>query len=63
MIFVARAGNVNTPYPYATAPNVNTQKHRHLCTFYISYSYALSILLRHEILGACERHILDIEYT
>jgi len=46
MIFFTRGGNVNDKPLYFAVSNVNTQKHRHLCTFYISYSYALSIFLR-----------------
>ena len=44
--FFARRGNVNGKQPYFPAPNVNTLNTRPLCTFYISYSYALSMFLR-----------------
>jgi len=47
MIFFARRGNVNDQQPYATAPNVNTQKHLHQSSFYISYTSPVSIVLQH----------------
>jgi hypothetical protein len=49
MIFFARRGNVNDQHPYATAPNVNTQRHLHQSDFYISYTSPISILLRQTI--------------
>ena len=46
MTFFARGGNVNGQHLYATAPNVNTQKHLHQSGFYISYTSLISILLQ-----------------
>jgi len=47
MIFFARGGNVNNQFLYATAPNVNTQRHLRQSDFYISYTSLISILLQH----------------
>jgi hypothetical protein len=47
MTFFARRGNVNDKHPYATTPNVNTQRHLHQSGFYISYTSLISILLQH----------------
>ena len=46
-IFFARGGNVNDQHLYATAPNVNTQRHLYQSSFYISYTSPVSILLQH----------------
>ena len=37
------------PTPYATAPNVNTQRYLHQSSFYISYASLISILLQQSL--------------